>query len=73
MTCHYEHIFAGKSWYRNVKSVHLTVRSNLQAGLNHSAPIGRPTLTKVTDNNWKIPGLMTGAYEISGIMTGASA
>lgn len=57
MTCHYDHIFTGKSCYSNVKSILLTGRCNLQAGLNHSSPIGRHnrTLIKVTDNNWKIP------------------
>ena len=65
MTCHYEHIFLVKSWYRNVKSVLLTGRSCLHAGLNHTAPIKRhnKTLTKVTDNNLKIPINISPTYD----------
>ena len=57
MTCHYDNIFTGKSRYRNVKSVLLADRSCLQVGGNHTVPIGchNKTLTKVTDNHWKIP------------------
>ena len=42
---------------RNVKAVLLLGCSCLQAALNHSVTIGchNKTLTKVTDNHWKIP------------------
>ena len=65
MTCHYEHIFLVKSWYRNVKSVLLTDRFCLHAGLNQTAPIKRhnKTLTKVTDNNLKIPISISPTYD----------
>ena len=45
MKCHYNNIF-----------VLLLGSSCLQAGLNHTAPIGRynEALTKVTDDHWKI-------------------
>ena len=69
MTCHYDNIFTGKSWYRNVKSVLLPGRSCLQAGLNYTVPIGRnnKTLTKVNDNHWKIP--VSPSYDCSLSMT----
>ena len=77
MTCHYEHIFLVKSWYRNVKSVLLTDRFCLHAGLNQTAPIKRhnKTLTKVTDNNLKIPialaqhMIMASAWRLSTLTT----
>ena len=47
-TCHYDNIFTGKNWYRQVKSIPLPGRSCLQAAINHTVPIGRynRTLTK---------------------------
>ena len=57
MTCHYDNIFTGENRYRNAKSVLLLGCSCLQAGINDTVPMGRhnKTLTKVTDNHWKIP------------------
>ena len=71
MTCHYEHMFLVKSWYRNVKSVLLTGRSCLHAGLNHTTPIKRnhKTLTKVTDHNLKIPISISPTYDYGFSMT----
>ena len=61
MTCHYDNIFTGKNRYRQAKSVFLPGRSCLQAAINHTVPIGRynRTLTKVSDNHWKIPASPT--------------
>ena len=57
MTCHYNSIFTGKNRYRDVKSVLLPGLFCLQAALTHTVPCGRQekTLTKLTDNQWKIP------------------
>ena len=57
MTCHYDNIFTGKSRHHKAKSVLLPGHSCLQAGLNHTVPIGHhnKALTKVIDNHWKIP------------------
>ena len=57
MICHYGNIFTGRNRYRDVKSILLPGHSCLQAELTHTVPIGRhsKTLTKVPDNDWKIP------------------
>ena len=69
MTYHYDNIFMGESRCCKVKSVLLPGRSCLQAGLNHTVPIGchNKTLTNVTDNHWKIPVSLT--YDCSFSMT----
>ena len=56
MTCDY-YIITRKNRYCDVKSVLLPGRFCLQAALTHTVPIGRhnKTLTRVTDNHWKIP------------------
>ena len=56
MTCDYD-IFTGKNRHRKVESVLLPGRFCLQVALTHTVPIGRhnKTLTRVTDNHWKIP------------------
>ena len=57
MTCHYDNIFTGKSWYHKAKSVLLPNRSCLQAAIDNTIRIGHlnKTLTKVSNNHWKIP------------------
>ena len=56
MTCHYDNIFTGKNRYRDIKSVLLPGYFCLQAALAHTVSIGHHsnTLTRVTDNHWKI-------------------
>ena len=56
MTCDYD-IFTGKNRYHDVKSVLLPGLFCLQAALIHTVSIRRcsKTLTRVTDNHWKIP------------------
>ena len=65
MTCHYDIIFFGKTCYRKTQSIRLSDHSCLQAGLNHTVPIGRIniTSTKVNINHWKIP--VTPTYDYS--------
>ena len=61
MTCHYDNIFKWKNCYRETRSVLLPGRSCLQAATNHTVPISHynRTLTKVSDNHWKIPASPT--------------
>ena len=61
MTCHYDNIFTGKNRYRETRSILLPARSCLQTAINHAVPIGHynRTLTKVSDNHWKIPASPT--------------
>ena len=61
ITCHYDNIFTEKNPYCKAKSVILPGHSCLQAAINHTVPIGHhnKTLTKVSNNHWKIPVIPT--------------